>query len=161
MPTILLQSSDNEIFEVDRSVIRPSITLSVMFQDLDLDTPEAAESLNDPIRLANVSGVILGKVIQWCEHHRNYPVVQIGQRSDEIPTWDMQFLNVDQGTLFELVRASNYLDVRGLLDVSCKMVARMIKDKTPDEIRQKFGIEDDLTPEEKEQIRKENAWSVD
>ncbi|KAH7703257.1 s-phase kinase associated protein, partial [Aphelenchoides avenae] len=151
MPMILLQSIDNEIFEVDRDVIRPSITLNAMFQDLDLDAPEAAESLNDPIRLANVSAVILGKVIKWCEHHRNYPVVQIGDRTNEIPTWDVQFLNVDQGTLFELVRAANYLDVRGLLDVSCKMVARMIKDKTPDEIRQKFGIEDDLTPDEKEQ----------
>ncbi|KAH7709375.1 s-phase kinase associated protein [Aphelenchoides avenae] len=155
MPMILLHSADNEIFEVDRDVIRPSITLSAMFQDLELDKPEAVESLNAPVKLANVSAVILRKVI------RNNPVAQIGNRTNEIPAWDMQFLSVDQGTLFELVRAANYLDVRGLLDVSCKMVAHMIKDKTPDEIRQKFGIEDDLPAEEKDQIRKENAWSVD
>jgi len=34
----------------------------------------------------------------------------------------------------------------------------MIKGKTPEEIREMFNIEDDLTEEEKEQIRKENEW---
>jgi len=34
----------------------------------------------------------------------------------------------------------------------------MIKGKTPEEIRNTFDIVDDLTEEEKEQIRKENEW---
>ena len=34
----------------------------------------------------------------------------------------------------------------------------MIKDKLPEEIRELFNIEDDLTPEEKEQIERENEW---
>ena len=98
------------------------------------------------------------------------------RRTDDIPSWDVEFLKVDQGTLFELIlvnlypkiprkwtilKAANYLDVRGLLDVACKTVANMIKGKTPEEIRRTFNIKNDFTPEEEEQIRRENAWCED
>ena len=68
------------------------------------------------------------------------------------------FLQVDQGTLFELILAANYLDIKGLLDVTCKTVANMIKGKTPEEIRKTFNIKNDFTPSEEEQVRKENEW---
>lgn len=44
--------------------------------------------------------------------------------------------------------------------VVCDMqVAEYIKQcKTPEEIRQRFNIPNDFTPEEEEEVRKENAW---
>jgi S-phase kinase-associated protein 1 len=57
-----------------------------------------------------------------------------------------------------LILAANYLDIRSLLDVTCKTVANMIKGKTPDEIRKTFNIKNDFTPNEEEQVRKENTW---
>ena len=56
-------------------------------------------------------------------------------------------MQVDQGTLFELILAANYLDIKGLLDVTCKTVANMIKGKTAEEIRETFNINSDSTPE--------------
>lgn len=41
MAKIQLKSNDDEIFEVDRDVIRLSTTLNTMFQDLGMDGPEA------------------------------------------------------------------------------------------------------------------------
>ncbi|KAI1706559.1 skp1 family, dimerization domain-containing protein [Ditylenchus destructor] len=164
-PKIQLKSNDDEIFEVDRDVIRLSTTLNTMFQDLGMDGPDA-DALSDPIPLANVNATILKKVIQWCQYHKDDPPVtedpdNKDRRTDDIPSWDVEFLKVDQGTLFELILAANYLDVRGLLDVACKTVANMIKGKTPEEIRRTFNIKNDFTPEEEEQIRRENAWCED
>lgn len=56
-------------------------------------------------------------------------------------------------------QAANFLDVKDLLDLTCKTVAEYIKQcKTPEEIRQRFNIPNDFTPEEEEEVRKENAW---
>lgn len=49
-------------------------------------------------------------------------------------------------------KAANYLDIKGLLDVTCKTVANMIKGKTPEEIRKTFNIKNDFTPSEEEQV---------
>ncbi|KAH0512893.1 S-phase kinase-associated protein 1 [Microtus ochrogaster] len=74
------------------------------------------------------------------------------KQTDDIPVWDQEFLKVDQGTLFELILAANYLDIKGLLDVTCKTVANMIKGKTPEEIRKTFNIKNDFTEEKEAQL---------
>lgn len=60
-----------------------------------------------------------------------------------------------------LIQAANYMDIKPLLDVGCKTVANMIKGKSPEEIRKTFNITNDFTPEEEEQIRRENEWAED
>ena len=49
-------------------------------------------------------------------------------------------------------QAANYLDIKGLLDVTCKTVANMIKGKNTDEIRRTFNITNDFTADEEEQV---------
>ena len=48
------------------------------------------------------------------------------------------------------------MDIKGLLDVTCKTVANMIKGKTPEEIRKTFNIKNDFTPQEEEQV---SCWT--
>jgi len=62
--------------------------------------------------------------------------------------------NVDTEALNSetLLQAANYLDIKGLLDVTCKTVANMIKGKTPEEIRKTFNIKNDFTEEEEAQV---------
>jgi hypothetical protein len=49
-------------------------------------------------------------------------------------------------------KAANYLNIKSLLDLTCKTVADMIKGKTPEEIRAHFNIQNDFTPEEEEEV---------
>jgi S-phase kinase-associated protein 1 len=53
------------------------------------------------------------------------------------------------------------LDIKDLLDLCCQTVANMIKGKTPAEIRKTFNIKNDFTPEEEEEVRKENQWAFE
>jgi S-phase kinase-associated protein 1 len=153
-----LESSDKVIEEVDFDVIQCSVTIKTMLEDLGFEEGE-----EETVPLPNVNSAILKKVIQWATHHKDdAPPLEDDEtkekRTDDISSWDAEFLKVEQSTLFELILAANYLDIKGLLDVTCKTVANMIKGKTPEEIRKQFNIKNDFTPAEEEQIRKENEW---
>jgi len=158
MPNIKLQSSDGEIFEVDVEIAKASVTIKTMLEDLGRD-----EEDEEVVPLPNVNSTILKKVIQWATYHKDDPPPPEeddgkDKRTDDISSWDSDFLKVDQGTLFELILAANYLDIKGLLDVTCKTVANLIKGKTPEEIRKTFNIKNDFTQAEEDQVRKENEW---
>jgi len=157
MTIIKLKSSDNEVFEVEEKVIRISQTIKTMLDDLGI-----CEDDTEPIPIQNVSSNILAKILKWAEQHQDdepeTPESDEDKRAEDIHPWDADFLKVDQSTLFELILAANYLDIKGLLDAACKTVANMIRGKSPDEIRKHFNIKNDFTPEEEEKIRTENEW---
>lgn len=164
---VRLSSNDGEIFDVDLDVIKLSGTVKNMLDDLGVGDGDATGGGDDEIiPLPMVTGAILKKVLVWADYHKNDPVTRdsdddTSKRTDDISQWDSEFLKVDQGTLFELILAANYLDMKGLLDVCCKTVANMIKGKSPEEIRRTFNIRNDFTPEEEEAVRKENEWCED
>jgi S-phase kinase-associated protein 1 len=62
---------------------------------------------------------------------------------------------------FFFLQAANYLDIKALLDLTCQTVADMMKGKTPDQIRATFNIKNDYTPEEEEEVRRENQWAFE
>jgi len=158
---ITLQSNDGVSIDVDRQVAERSMLIKNMMEDL------GDEAISTAVPIPNVNESVLKKVIEWCEHHKNDPQPAQDDDSDsrkkttDIEEWDQKFMQVDQEMLFEIILASNYLDIKPLLDVGCKTVANMIKGKSPEEIRKTFNITNDFTPEEEEQIRRENEWAED
>ncbi|KAJ0770887.1 putative SKP1/BTB/POZ domain superfamily, SKP1 component, dimerization [Helianthus annuus] len=75
---------------------------------------------------------------------------------DDLKAFDSEFVNVDQDTLFDLSLAANYLNIKSLLDLTCKTVADMVKGKTTKEIRKmvKKQEEEEKARREKEEIIK-------
>merc|ERR1712146_184399 len=88
----------------------------------------------------------------YCTYHTEHKEA----KEDETEAWDKQFAAVDDDTLFNLILA-NYLDIKSLLDLTCKTVADEIKGKTPEEIRIRFNIKNDFTPEEEEEVKREKC----
>ncbi|KAJ2772296.1 hypothetical protein IWQ56_001442 [Coemansia nantahalensis] len=154
---VKLVSSDKEEFDVTLEVAEQSVLLKNMLGDIG--------ETEDAIPLPNVTGKVLAKVIEYCEQHKSDPPPimddydDVPMRSEDILPWDENFMKVDQEMLFEILLASNYLDIKPLLDLGCKTVANMIRGKTPDEIRKQFNIVNDFTEEELAQIKKENEWA--
>ncbi|RHN58945.1 putative SKP1 component, dimerization [Medicago truncatula] len=82
-------------------------------------------------------------------------------KENELEKWDAEFIKVDNVTLFELVLAANYLDIKNLLELTCKTVGEIMHGKTSEQIRQTYKIVNDFSPEEEEEIRKENQWAFE
>ncbi|CAN6273065.1 unnamed protein product [Urochloa humidicola] len=61
--------------------------------------------------------------------------------------------------IFNNLKPANYLDIKGLLGLTCQTAADMIKGKTPEEIRKTTNIKNDFTPVEEEEVRLENQWA--
>jgi len=82
------------------------------------------------------------------------------RRSDDVVEWDKEFVKkMSQQIMFEIILACNFLDYKPLLDVCCKTIAETIKNLgNPEAIRQYFNIKNDFTPEEEEQMIRENEW---
>ena len=149
---ITLKSSDGEAFEVDEAVALESQTIKHMIED------DCADS---GIPLPNVTSKILAKVIEYCKKHVDAAASEEKPSEEDLKMWDAEFVKVDQATLFDLILAANYLNIKSLLDLTCQTVADMIKGKAPEEIRKTFNIKNDFTPEEEEEVRRENQWAFE
>ncbi|XP_073278612.1 SKP1-like protein 1A [Primulina huaijiensis] len=159
---IVLKSWEGDTFEVEELVAMESQTIRNIIED------DCADAF---IPLPNVTSKILTKVIEYCKRHvqaESEADVADGvtMAADKLPDdvlkkFDTEFVDVDQDTLFDLILAANYLNIRNLLDLTCQTVADMIKGKSPEEVRKLFNIINDYTPEEEEEVRKENAWAFE
>ena len=140
MPSIKIQSNEGEVFTIETEIAKKSGTIRNIMEDLGV---EEGKDNEEAVPLPNVNTYILEKVLQWSSHNK-----------DGTPV-DSDVLRVEQGTLFEITLAANYVKIKGLSDVTAvKAVANMIEGKSPEEIRETFNIKNDFDPAEEEQIRK-------
>lgn len=102
----------------------------------------------DAIPLPMVTSEILARIVEFCRYRTGRD-----ERDREVREQDAAFLSdMDTPTLIQVILAANYLDVACLLDLTCQRVADMVRGKTPSEIREMFGIEDDMTPDDHREV---------
>ncbi len=118
--------------------------------------------------MPNVKMAILSKVIGYCNYYKGSPPEEIQKLLKStsliecgVSEWDAEYVNIEQGVLFELILAANYLDIKSLLDLTCAKVASMIKGKNTGGISKQFNIVNGFTPEEEAQVREEIRWCED
>jgi len=173
---VILVSSDDYEFKLPEKVAYLSglvkSTLGGTNNDDGDDDDGASEDEDDSngespvIPLKNVSGDHLADVVKFMKFYATNPMPEI-----EKPIFSAEkfvenlgddfyrdFTNKDQDYIFDMVAAANFMDVAPLLDLMCASVAALLKGKTPEQIKETFGIEADFTPEEEEKVAKENPW---
>lgn len=108
---ITLRSSDGEAFSVEKEIVLQSETLRSMLEDeVDADAG---------IPLTNISSKTLAKVIEYCKYHVNAKKGSTGDKAgatgekgagltDDIKSWDDEFIKVDQASLFEIILVTFY-----------------------------------------------------
>ncbi|ULT94993.1 hypothetical protein L3Y34_004025 [Caenorhabditis briggsae] len=124
--TYILICNDGQQFEADGHTIRHSKVLGLAAKNLE--PPE------NTIQVEKVKGDTM-------------KLVGPGLR---LPHWDFRWLKeMNNQDLFDLITATNDLQIKQLMDYSCKTVANMAKGKNPEQLRQIFGI---LTDEEEAEL---------
>lgn len=137
---IWLQTPDGSIQQVEEEVAMfcPMICREVLQTGM-------GSSKNYAIKLPQrVSTAVLGLILDYCRFHQ----VQ-GRSNKERKTFDEKFIRLDTKKLCELTSGADSLQLRPLVDLTSRALARMIEGKTPEEIRHTFHLPDDLTEEEK------------
>ncbi|KAK1278881.1 SKP1-like protein 1A [Acorus gramineus] len=152
--TITLRSLDGEEFEVPKEVALMSVTIRNIIED-DWDGKN--------ILLYNVESGVLAKVIEYCKRHSPATATTNNNEAtteEELEAWDKDFvMNMDKHELFEVIMATNYMVVQGLMNLTCRSVADMVKDLSVEEVRVFFNVENDFTEEEEAEIRRQNEWA--
>ena len=86
MPSQVIQlvSSDGQRFPVELDIIKQSVTIKTMLEDLGIDEDYNSE----PVPLPNVEGSILDKIIQWCNQHKDDARDKFAEISlSKLPVW--------------------------------------------------------------------------
>jgi len=149
MTTLVLVSKEGDEFEIPTTHTILSTTIQNFIDGCEDERPI--------VPTPNVESEEVRKVIQYLSYYCENPEVSEAEKE----AWESEFVIMDQTPLFKLILAANYLGITPLLDLTAKTVADMIKGKTPEEIRRIFNIPNDFSPEEEEEIRRENAWCED
>ncbi|CUA75221.1 hypothetical protein RSOLAG22IIIB_11573 [Rhizoctonia solani] len=130
--TVQLFTQDEQTLTIDWEV----------FKQFGIFQPQndPEERPKEPVPLPNISAAAMNKVIEYCDKHRDDE--PYSEDAPIKPTeWDEAFIaGLTQEELFDLILAGNYLEMKAMLDLGCKQVANMIKNKNPDEIRNLFNL---------------------
>jgi S-phase kinase-associated protein 1 len=133
------ESSDNKVPvpSVASNELKRVIDFLHLYEKNYLDKKTRMPEIKKPIEYTNMKELVGTTFGEWIDHE--------------------EFEN--QELLFGVLLAANYMDIKPLLDLMCAKVASMIKGRSPEEIRKKFSIINDYTPEEEAAIIAENKWA--
>ncbi|XP_058181945.1 SKP1-like protein 21 isoform X1 [Rhododendron vialii] len=137
---IWVQTADGSIQQVEEEVAMfcPMICREVLQTGM-------GSSKNYAISLPQrVNPATLGLILDYCRFHQLQ-----GRSNKERKIFDEKFVRLDTEKLCELASAADSLQLRPLVDLTSRALARMIEGRTPEEVREIFNIPDDLTEEEK------------
>ncbi|CAA2970540.1 SKP1 21 isoform X1 [Olea europaea subsp. europaea] len=136
---VWLQTSDGSILQVEQEV---AIFCPFICHEIQSGTGSLKCY---PISLpSRVNPLMLSLILDYCRFHQ-VP----GHSNKERKSFDERFVRMDTKRLCELTSAADSLELKPLVDLTSRALARVIEGKTPEEIREIFHLPDDLTEEEK------------
>lgn len=130
MGSIKLKSSDGQIFEANREMVKLSEFIESMVEHFGED-----EFRDKAMTLKGVDSECLGMILKWaaCKTDTDF-------NSDSLVRFEKKFIQENQKNIYQLIDAANFLGVKDLLDMLCKIVASKFTNKMPSQLREEFGI---------------------
>lgn len=140
---------DNAKFEISYELVKKSKS-KVLNSFIELDDDDDCEDQISYTPFGNdVDGQTLNYIIKFLEYYSKEPMKSIPKPinshniKEMVDDWYGDFItSFEEEMLMKIIVASNYLDIKPLLDLGCAQVATMIRQKSPEEIRKIFKIDE-------------------
>ncbi|PWA54287.1 SKP1-like protein 4 [Artemisia annua] len=130
MSTIYLKSSDDQPFSMEEAAVKLSLKLKRII--------EVKDRVNYFIRIDNVKGIILTKVIDYCHNH-----IISKDDTEVLKLFDQEFVrNVDEVSMMYLMDAAKNLEIESLYELCYPALIDKLKAKKLHEIEEMFYKED-------------------
>lgn len=144
---IIVECYDGKEFEIplEIAMMSPVVVDMLKNNEYEEELPDSSNMFSPvtkvckKIFLKDVPSFGLSRVLQYCKYHENCA----GKSMREKDFWDAEFL--DQGDVYSicvLAKAAYYLDVKPLIDLTCRELASRLKKKSPKEMIDLFNIQD-------------------
>ena len=157
-------SNSNNRHEVPENVARISVTIRTMLDDID-DCVE--------VDFSNIRYDIMERVLNYCQYRVNNPLPAEPKKEEweiDEPKKVIEFTDYEKEIcyftdimdLYQLILAANFLDIKCLLERTCKTVGDGLnKCNSVEEMNEYTHIVNDFTPEERAQNKADHAWVED
>ena len=152
---ITLISSDDKRIQIESKNVEKSDFLKNKIRNTNK---------KNEINLPEINYNTLQKIVEYLNHYKDKEPQLIPKPftsnnlinvTDE---WDINFIkNMDMNSIYDLINASNYLEIPSLLDLCCAYIITLIKGKPIEEMRKLFNIECDLSDE---QIKEYESYNI-
>ena len=155
--TIKVISSDGKEIEMSKKAASKSNILKGIMEDY----PD-----NTEFPLNNVTSPILEKIKEYLEHYKDKEPekIEIPLKSNNfkecVSEWDYNYLGENIDLIFDLINASNFMDIKSLYELASAKLGSKIKGISSESIKKDFEIPE-LTPEERELILKDKQYLED
>jgi len=126
--------------KLEYTVTKKNIMVSKLIKTSIENDQETTE-----VPIPGVVGEILKLVIDYCNHHKGVepPIIEKPLRSKIMKDvckdkWDAEFIDKigeNRQTLYDLILAANYMDIKSLLHLGCAKVASLIKGQPLEKIK--------------------------
>jgi S-phase kinase-associated protein 1 len=152
MQSLLFRCEDGQSLSVPTNIVGKWNTIVGMMDIF-------AGSQDTPIDVPILSDVFL-EIVNFTSVHFDDvpPAVETPPHLLKVDDRDRKYMDTSFDVLLEYSQAAGWLDYYEFLKTSCLVLARKMDGFTTQQIRDALHIENDFTPEEEEQIRKESEW---
>ena len=151
---IKIKASDGKVVEITKKAIFKSGLLKGIMEDY----PD-----NTEFPLNQVNGAILEKIKEYLIHYQDIEPekIEIPLKSinfkECVSEWDYNYLGDNIDLIFQILNASNYMDIKPLFELVSAKLGSKIKGITSEKVKNDFEIPEP-NEEEQEQIIKDKIY---
>ena len=150
--TITLKSSDGQQFQIDIKSAKRSTYIADLIEEHKGETE---------FLIPEVEAKILKKIVEYLIHYKDTEPKDIKRPLNDskiekiLDKWDYTYItSFALSDCVDLLNAATFMDIQPLLRLMCARIAALMIELPLDEVKTTFGIECDMTEEEKERFRK-------